>query len=98
MGILQDVITALDQIPLWKKLKNAPEQIQALEKRVAELEKRLENPGDACPRCGKLAFRVVSERPHNDPDLGSLGLTVRNMKCQECGFESSRTLDIKSRR
>lgn len=71
---------ALQQI---EKIGEALLHIDALDKRVAELEKRLERcPGEACPKCGELAFRV--ERSEQITAIGDL--YKRHMKCEKCGF------------
>jgi hypothetical protein len=55
--------------------------VSDLQQRVAELEKRLERmPGEACPHCGTLAFRVDVSSP------AGMGRLRRDMKCTECGF------------
>jgi predicted Zn-ribbon and HTH transcriptional regulator len=62
--------------------------ISDLQKRVAELEKRLERaPGEACPHCGALAFRVHDSAP------AGMGRLRREMKCGECGFEEEHFFD-----
>jgi len=90
MFSLNDLITILDHWPVWKKIKSTPEQIDTLEKRVEELEKRLARcPGEGCPRCGELSFRVASSKPH--PQLALSGVTIRTMKCEKCDFTENRT-------
>jgi hypothetical protein len=83
MFSLNDILAILDHWPTWKKIKSSPELIDAMEIRIAELEKRLARcPGDGCPRCGELSYRTASSQPH--PDL--LGTTVRTMKCEKCDY------------
>lgn len=72
---------------LWEQIKLAPEQIAALEKRVTELESRLKRaPGEACPRCGELEFRVERAAPSQDA-FAELGVREHFLKCKQCGFE-----------
>jgi hypothetical protein len=72
---------------LWKEFRRSSEQILDLQQRVADLEKKLQRcPGEACPHCGALAFRVVNSQP--DPNVPSV--LIRQMKCQECDFEERR--------
>jgi predicted RNA-binding Zn-ribbon protein involved in translation (DUF1610 family) len=55
---LKDITELLDRWPLWKRVKDTPEKVEALEQRVAALEKLLEKaPGDACPKCGAREMR-----------------------------------------
>jgi predicted RNA-binding Zn-ribbon protein involved in translation (DUF1610 family) len=89
MFSLNDLLAVLDHWPIWKKIKAAPEHIEALEKRVAELETRLQRaPGQACPRCGELAIRVASNKPH--PDFPN-DITIRTMKCEKCGYTETKS-------
>jgi hypothetical protein len=72
--------------PHLRRINEAPDRIDALEKRVAELENKLQRaPGEACPHCGALEYRV--DRTERDPGpLGALGARKRHMKCGACGF------------
>jgi hypothetical protein len=78
-------------LKIWKQLgalRDTPQQVAALEKRVAELESRLQRaPGSACQHCGALAVRVESVRA--DPNFSSF--RVYRLKCKECGFEDEKT-------
>ncbi len=87
---LKDILEILDRWPKWKRIQDMPEKLDTLQKRVEELEKRLERcPGEGCPKCGELTYRVVSIHPHHS-DLGDLGLMVRQMKCERCGLTEDR--------
>jgi ribosomal protein S27AE len=97
MFSLKDILDLLDHWPKWKRIQEMPEQFDGLQKRIADLEGRLARcPGEGCPRCGELAFRVVSSNPHPS-DLGDLGLMERHLKCDKCGYTEKRTLGPKSR-
>ena len=88
---MSDILKLLDKWPTWKKMKEAPERIEALETRLANLEERLKRaPGEACPRCGVLAYRVASSK--KDPIMGEAGALVRTMECEECGFTEDHTV------
>ena len=85
MAVLTEILTILDHWPTWKRVTAAPDQIQTLQNRVAELEKRLAKcPGEACPRCGELSYRVVSSSPHTA--MCEIGAVKRKMKCEKCNF------------
>jgi hypothetical protein len=89
MFALKDLLTILEKWPTWKKIQSTPENLESLEKRVTELEKRLARcPGEACPRCGELTFRVTSTYP--DPTFGPQ-VNIRTLKCEKCDFQESRT-------
>jgi predicted RNA-binding Zn-ribbon protein involved in translation (DUF1610 family) len=97
MFALKDILELLDRWPSWKKIQETPEHLETLEKRVAELEKRLERcPGEACPRCGELTYRTESSRLH--PTFASVGALERTMKCEKCGFTEDVMITSKSRR
>jgi hypothetical protein len=84
MFALKDILELLDRWPSWKKIQETPAQIEALENRVVDLEKRLARcPGEGCPRCGELSYRTVSSEPYS---LLASGIRVRTMKCEKCGF------------
>lgn len=89
MFSLKDVLEILDRWPTWKKMQETPERLEALEQRLTELERRLARcPGEGCPKCGELAFRVFKTQPH--PHFGN-DLPVRTMKCEKCGFTETRS-------
>ena len=60
MGVLDDVLKALDRIPIWRRLGDVPEEVDDLKKRVAELENKLDGkwPPDVCRLCGERAARI----------------------------------------
>ena len=49
MSLLTDMLTALDRWAEWKRMREAPDRIDALEKRIAELEKP--TPKAECSKC-----------------------------------------------
>jgi hypothetical protein len=86
MSTVESILDLLNRWPAWKKITAAPDRVDALEQRVAELENRLQRaPGEACPFCGALAMRLVSEKP--DPNLGIAGVTNATYRCEECKKE-----------
>lgn len=46
-------------------------------------------PGEGCPKCGERAFRVAESRPDTGP-FRSMGVTVRQMRCEKCGYTEAR--------
>ena len=69
---------------LWQQVSAAPQQIQELQQRVADLEKRLERcPTEGCPRCGALEYRVETIEP------SGFGERKVHLKCQACGLTDS---------
>ena len=87
---LKDLTELLDKVPLWKRLKETPDKVVALEKRVAALENLFEKaPGEACPACGERQMR----RTWASDMRGSGANAHRNetWTCQSCGVEEQRT-------
>ena len=60
---LGDLLNLLDRWGEWKQMRAAPARIDAIEKRMAQLESQLEPaPGRRCEGCGKLSLRLESSR------------------------------------
>ena len=94
MSALEEILKLLNQWPTWNKIQQTPAKLDALEERVAELEKRLGRcPGEGCPRCGELTFRTQSSQP--DLGFGDMGAIQREMKCESCGFTETKLITPK---
>lgn len=88
MGVLEDVIKALERIPAWKRLNTLPEQISTLEARVRQLEEKLvPASGNRCPSCGVMAYRLVLSRPE-PPPWGEMGAMEDVHRCSSCSYEN----------
>jgi hypothetical protein len=61
MGIVDDILRALDRIPIWKRLQELPSEVDDLKARVAAFEDKLSGkwPPDVCRYCGARAARLV---------------------------------------
>ena len=61
MGLLEDMLKALDRVEIWKELQTAPKRIADLEKKVADLEEKLGGkwPPEVCRYCGERAVRLT---------------------------------------
>jgi hypothetical protein len=87
MGMIEDVLKALERIPAWKRLSAVPAEVDALTRRVAALEARLAPAtGDACPRCRAMAFALIESRPEPEP-WGSMGSREYVYRCSACQYE-----------
>jgi ribosomal protein L37AE/L43A len=92
MGMLEDVIKALERIPLWKRVSALPVEVEALQLRVAALEARLAGKtGPLCPLCNTPGFKRISSKEH--PDFGFAGLKVDSYVCENCGHKEDRERD-----
>lgn len=87
MGILEDILTALDRIPVWKRLQALPGEVDELKGRLASLETKMGGkwPGDVCPFCGAQALRMETNDMHGMREL---------WKCGECGKEKTIRHDL----
>lgn len=87
----KDIMVVLENIPKWKQLISLPEKLEALEKRVAELESKQTLTGDSCPKCKGKSYELISSQP--DPTFGQMGVVQRLHKCSLCGFEETKSVD-----
>jgi hypothetical protein len=75
----------------WEQIVGTPEKVVQLERRVAELESRLQRaPGEACLHCGALAMRLDRTQK---PMIWThkYGALEYHWKCGECGFAVVKT-------
>lgn len=88
MGIIEDVMKALERIPAWKRVAAVPAELDALRHRVEALELRLAvASGDSCPRCRVMAYSLAESRPE-PPPWGQLGAMEDVYRCASCGYEN----------
>lgn len=92
MGMLEDVIKALERIPLWKQVSVLPARVEQLEARIASLEAQLAGkPGALCPMCNATGFARTASKP--DPVFGATGLMLDSYRCPDCGHAEDRPRD-----
>ncbi len=101
MSAIADVAKLLEQIPIWKRLKGMPAEIEGLQARVAALEALVKTrpAAETCPLCNSGSLKVTSVKPH--PIFGDVGgLQERTMKCDNssCGHTETREYDPNKRR
>ncbi|ECZ8127622.1 hypothetical protein F8606_21685 [Salmonella enterica] len=85
MGILSELNTLLEKIPLWKKLQHVPDEIELLKKRVEQLENDVKSThGKRCPKCGEMTFTL--DRTESDPTFGVLGVQRNVYTCSSCHY------------
>lgn len=61
MGIVDDILKALDRVPVWKRVQELPSEVDDLKGRIAALEEKLSGkwPADVCRFCGARAARLA---------------------------------------
>lgn len=96
MSAIGDIAKLLEQIPIWKRIKALPAEVESLQARVAALETAIKarTAAEACPICGSGNLKVISVQPH--PIFGDVGgLQQRTMKCDNspCGHTEVREHD-----
>ena len=87
MAVIGEILESLKRWDRWRRIDETPERIDALEKRITELEAKLQRaPGDPCPKCGALEFRTHSTKSGRGPLRGlGAGIIDRELKCGACG-------------
>lgn len=90
MAILSEILALLDKWPEWKRVRQAPDRIDALEKRLAALEATTpEQAGEPCPACGKPAMRRTSQEERKL--AGHLVGVTDVWTCSACGAVDRRS-------
>lgn len=91
MGVIEDVMRALERIPIWKRLVALPAEVEQLQARVDALEARLtQATGDVCPKCRAPHFMLEDSQPLRG-GLGDLGVRQYSYRCHSCGYEDVQT-------
>jgi predicted RNA-binding Zn-ribbon protein involved in translation (DUF1610 family) len=93
MGILEDVMKALERIPAWKRLNAMPQEMAALEARIRALEEKLKPAtGSKCPKCGVMSLALEKSQPA-PPPWGAMGAREDHYRCTHCGYTDVRQRD-----
>jgi hypothetical protein len=89
MGLLEDMLKALDRVEIWKELQTTPKRLTDLERRVAELEKKLGGkwPGDVCKSCGARELRLAHTFGPMDK-----GFMQEQWECSACNNVETRVI------
>jgi hypothetical protein len=83
MGVLEDLLKALDRIPIWRRLQGLPVEVDDLKSRIELIEQKLGDtwPPDICRLCGKRAARLTGSQL----DTKQKGVVCEFYDCTECG-------------
>jgi hypothetical protein len=82
MFSLKDLTELLDKMPIWRRMKAAPDRIDELEKRLKGIEDRMSGTGELCPYCKQPTLELIEIRPH--AIFGDAGLKKHIYKCNNC--------------
>jgi hypothetical protein len=88
MSMVADALAALQRTLVWKKLKDLPATMDALEERIATIRIEPKTPISACPSCGARAYSLVSPSA-TDRHVHDLREGDRTYKCEACGFSGT---------
>ncbi len=92
MGMIEDIMKALDRIPLWTRVKHLPDEVAALRTRLEAIEKRLEGKtGMECPICGALDFKRTKSEPSRQ--FAAAGVMRDLYRCSACNHQETRMRD-----
>lgn len=88
MGIVDDILKALDRIPIWKRLQELPSEIDDLKRRIAAFEQKFGDkwPPDICKRCGERALRMIGTFSLEN------GVVQQTWYCSKCEGQEERTV------
>ncbi len=83
-----DILSLLDRVPIWKRVKELPDKMDALEKRLATLEAKPKLP--ICESCGEGSMRRQADAPLTGQwaAFNGAGGGLKVYKCDKCGFET----------
>lgn len=92
MGMLEELNTLLERIPVWRQLVALPERVATLEARIAALEAQLAGKtGALCPMCNAPDFKRVGTDAANP--MAAIGFTTDVFQCGSCGHREQRHRD-----
>jgi hypothetical protein len=94
VSTLQSILDLLNKWPEWKRVTEAPDRVDELERRMAALEEKLKKaPGERCPKCGELSLRASGSGPARGAAKAA-GAREHIMVCETdgCGFKDYRTV------
>jgi len=95
----KEILAALRNWPLWKRMTDTPNRLDALERRLAALEQgssRIEEEitigGKSCPSCGAADFEI-SETDSGD-EFALSGTRKVTRTCRVCGYSRAYIEDV----
>ena len=93
MGLLEDIMKTLERVPGWKRIASAPDELDALKRRVEALEAKLAPAtGEQCPICKERSLSVIASAP--DQTFGVFGTQRDTLRCTACGHQETRLREM----
>jgi len=90
MGILEDVLKALDRVPNWRRITGLPQEFDAMKARLDALEAKFKPAaGGVCPKCKELTYGLTESLPAPAP-WGRMGAMEDHFACSQCGYTDTR--------
>jgi hypothetical protein len=86
VGVLEDMLKALDRIPIWKRLQELPTEVEILKQKVADIEEKSGTkwPGEVCRACGERAARIAHSH------VNSKAVVCEVWHCEKCDHRDFR--------
>jgi hypothetical protein len=86
VGIVEDILKALDRIPGWKRIQELPSEIDKLNERLGAIEQKYGTkwPPDVCRYCGEQQSRLYHSYGIDR------GFIRESWKCGACNREDDR--------
>ena len=90
-------MSIIEKSKFYQRFKKTEAQVIELEKRIAELENKLNNSSEIkCPSCGAYQYFVIGTKPHKNKSLSIMGVKIISYKCKKCDFEDEDTFHPKT--
>lgn len=86
-----DALSLLDRVPIWKRVKELPDKVEALERRIAALESKPKLP--LCESCGEGFMRRQKDERLSGvfAEFNDAGAGIAVYRCDKCGFETRKS-------
>lgn len=83
-----DILSLLDRVPIWKRVKELPDRVELLERRLTAIEAKPKLP--ICEACGEGFMRRQPDAPLTGQwaAFNGAGAGLKVYRCDECGFET----------
>ena len=92
MTTTNELLDLFEQIPAWRRVRELPERIDALERLLVELDARTKGRrAEHCPICNGGTLATVEVQEH--PNFGHVGVQEWILHCSDCAHSEKRLHD-----